>query len=282
MRMLLVVPALAILTLSLIPVQWLALRLNLPLQRRLPSFYHRIVCRIVGVNIRVVGERVEDQPLMIVCNHISWLDIAVITAVAPVTFVAKSDVAGWPLFGLLAKLQRSVFVDRTKRQKTADVTAEIGQRLSGGDPVVLFGEGTSSDGNRVLQFRTALIGAARDALAEAQHVKRIWLQPMSIAYNGLLGLPLGRQHRPLIAWYGDFKLLPHLVGVLRRGGIDVAITWGEPVPYDETSDRKAVARELEARVRHLTSEALRGRVAEAAVHRKPQDVAPGTAAMKPV
>jgi lyso-ornithine lipid O-acyltransferase len=282
MRMLLVVPAFAILTLALIPVQWLALRLNLPLQRRLPSFYHRMVCRIVGVNIRVVGQRVDDQPLMIVCNHISWLDIAVITAIAPVTFVAKSEVASWPFFGLLAKLQRSVFVDRTKRHKTADVTAEIGQRLSSGDPVVLFGEGTSSDGNRVLQFRTALIGAARDALAEAQHVKRIWLQPMSIAYSGLLGLPLGRQHRPLIAWYGDFTLLPHLAGVLRRGGVDVTITWGEPVPYDETSDRKAVARELEARVRRLTSEALRGRIAEAAVHRSSPDMAIGNPAMKPV
>src|SRR5262249_13831202 len=150
-----------------------------------------------------------------------WLDITVITAVAPVVFVAKSEGASWPLFGLLAKLQRSGFVDRTRRHKTADATAQIAQRLAGGDPVRLVGEGTSSDGNRVLPFRTALIGAARDALADAQHVNRIWLQPMSIAYSGLLGLPLGRQHRPLIAWYGDFKMIPHLIGVMRRGGVDV-------------------------------------------------------------
>jgi lyso-ornithine lipid O-acyltransferase len=284
MRLLLVVPALAVLTLSLIPVQWLALRLNLPLQRSLPVFYHRAVCRIVGINVRVVGERIAEQPLMIVCNHVSWLDITVITAVAPVVFVAKAEVANWPVFGLLAKLQRSIFVDRGKRHKTADVTAEIGQRLAAGDPVVLFGEGTSNDGNRVLPFRSALIGAARDVLAEAEHVKRIWLQPMSLAYNGLLGLPLGRQHRPLIAWYGDFKMLPHLTGVLRRGGVDVTVTWGEPVPYDEASDRKAVAHELEQRVRRLTTEALRGRVAADSVHAgpKPAEMGGGAAVFEPV
>lgn len=284
MRLLLVVPAFLAVTLALIPVQWLALKFGWPLQRRLPGFYHRIVCRIVGINVRVIGERIADRPLMIVSNHISWLDITAITSIAPVVFVAKSEVADWPLFGLLARLQRTVFVDRSKRHKTADVTAEIGQRLAGGDPVVLFGEGTSSDGNRVLPFRTALIGAARDALAEAGHVKRIWLQPMSIAYNGLLGIPLGRQHRPLIAWYGDFKMIPHLVGVFRRGGVDVTLTWGEPVPYDETSDRKAVARTLEQRVRRLTTEALRGRIATESVHAGPQaaDSTPGEAVLKPV
>ena len=110
---------------------------------------------------------------------------------------------------------------------------------------MLFGEGTSSDGNRVLEFRSALIGAARDALAQAEHVSRVWIQPLSIAYTGLLGLPLGRQHRPLVAWYGDFELAPHLADILRRGGIDVTVTWGEPIPFDETSDRKATTRLLE-------------------------------------
>jgi 1-acyl-sn-glycerol-3-phosphate acyltransferase len=204
MRLVVVVPAIVLLTIALIPLQWLAVQFSLPMQRRIPIFYHRLIVRLIGARIRVCGRRNHEQPLMIVCNHVSWLDISVISAVAPVVFVAKSEVARWPLFGLLAKLQRSVFVDRNRRHKTTDVNAEIGRRLAAGDPVVLFGEGTSSDGNRVLAFRTALIGAARDALAEAEHVQRVWLQPLSIAYTDLLGLPLGRQHRPLIAWYGAF------------------------------------------------------------------------------
>lgn len=262
LRAALVGAAIGAITVTLIPVQWLAVRLRLPVRRRIPVFYHRLVCALIGVRIRAVGAPVDEHPLLIVANHVSWLDISVISAVAPVVFVAKSEVAGWPLFGLLAKLQRSVFVDRNRRHQTAAVNAEIADRLLDGDPVVLFGEGTSSDGNRVLPFRTALIGAARDALAQIEHVRRVWIQPLSLAYTELLGLPLGRQHRPAVAWYGDFALGPHLLGVMRRGGIDVVVTWGEPVAFDEASDRKSVARQLETAVRRLTAQALRGRCRE--------------------
>src|SRR6266545_2955552 len=183
---------------------------------------------------------------------------AVITAAMPAVFVAKREIAGWPLLGLLAKLQRSVFVDRSRRHRTQQVNAEIAQRLAAGDPVVLFGEGTASDGNRVLPFRSALIGAARDALAEAEHTGRVWIQPLSLAYTGMLGLPLGRNERPRVAWYGGMSMAPHLLGIARRGAIDVNVTWGEPVAFDETSDRKQIARALEAAVRRRTILTLRG------------------------
>jgi 1-acyl-sn-glycerol-3-phosphate acyltransferase len=264
-RVVAVLTAVMALTVALIPVQWIAVRLKLPARRRIPVFYHRWVCRLVGVRVRVVGERTAQQPLLIVSNHVSWLDISVISSIAPVCFVAKREVASWPLIGLLARLQRSVFVDRDRRHKTGQVNAEIADRMTNGDPVVLFGEGTSSDGNRVLPFRTALIGASRDALASARHVERVWLQPLSLAYVGMLGLPTGRQHRPIVAWYGDSEMVPHVIGVCRRGGIDVTVTWGEPQAFDESSNRKAVARSLEREVRRLTAGALRGR-ALAPVH----------------
>jgi lyso-ornithine lipid O-acyltransferase len=251
-----------IVTLALIPVQWLAVRLEWPLRRRIPTFYHRIVCRVLGIRITEIGRRVAEHPLLIVSNHTSWLDISVITAVAPVVFVAKSEVANWPVFGLFAKLQRSVFVDRNRRHKTADVNSEIARRLAGGDPVVLFGEGTSSDGNRVLAFRTALIGAARDALAEAEHAGRVWIQPLSVAYTGLLGLPLDRHVRPRIAWYGDTAMWPHFSWLVAHSAVDVVVTWGEPLAYDEASDRKAAARQMEQAVRRLTVAALRGRAGD--------------------
>jgi 1-acyl-sn-glycerol-3-phosphate acyltransferase len=260
-RVILVGTAVLVVTFVLIPFQWIAVTLGLPAQRRIPVLYHRIVCKLLDVHVSVIGNRVDERPLLIVANHVSWLDISVISSVTPVIFVAKQEVAGWPLFGLLAKLQRSVFVDRNRRHRTPDVNAEIAQRMSDGDPVLLFGEGTSSDGNRILPFRTALIGAARDAVAAAEHVRKVWIQPLSIAYTGLHGFPLGRQHRPIVAWYGDFALGPHLIGVLRRGAIDVVLTWGDPVVFEEASDRKAVARALEADVRRHTALALRGRAA---------------------
>jgi lyso-ornithine lipid O-acyltransferase len=251
-----------IISLALIPVQWLAVRMEWPLRRRIPTFYHRMVCRILGVHITEIGSRNAAHPLLIVSNHTSWLDISVITAVAPVVFVAKSEVARWPVFGLFAKLQRSVFVDRTRRHKTGEVNSEIARRLSGGDPVLLFAEGTSSDGGRVLAFRTALIGAAHDAVAEAGH--GVWIQPLSVAYTGLLGLPLDRHDRHRVAWYGEAPLWPHFSWLVAHSAVDVVVTWGEPLAYDEASDRKTVARHMEQAVRRLTVAALRGRAGDRA------------------
>jgi 1-acyl-sn-glycerol-3-phosphate acyltransferase len=170
------------LTLALLPFQAVAVALELPLRRRIPVLYHRLMCAILGVRIREIGGRMHEHPLLIVANHSSWLDITVISAVAPVVFVAKQEIARWPLFGLLAKLQRTVFVDRARRHKTREVNAAIAARLTGGDPVVLFGEGTASDGNRVLAFRSALVGAAGDAVAESEHTGRVWIQPLSRVY----------------------------------------------------------------------------------------------------
>jgi len=155
----------ALVTTVLMPVQWVAVVLKSPLRRRIPVLYHRFVCRLVGVRVRATGTPLDDRPLLIVANHSSWLDISIITSLAPVVFVAKSEIARWPFFGVLAKLQRTVFVERDRRHKTGKVNAQIAQRLAEGDPVLLFGEGTAGDGNRVLPFRTALIGAARDAIA---------------------------------------------------------------------------------------------------------------------
>jgi 1-acyl-sn-glycerol-3-phosphate acyltransferase len=254
-----VVAVIGAITLALLPFQAIAVAFKLPLRRRIPSFYHRMICAVLGVRIDERGQRMPEHPLLIVANHSSWLDIPIITAVAPVVFVAKSEIAGWPVFGMLARLQRSVFVDRARRQKIGDVNAEIAQRLAEGDPVVLFGEGTASDGNRVLAFRSALIGAARDALADAEHTGRVWIQPLSIAYTRLQGLPLARRDRPRVSWYGKRPLPPHLMGVAARGAIDVTVTWGEPVAFDEQSNRKDVTRALEAEVRRRTVATIRGR-----------------------
>jgi 1-acyl-sn-glycerol-3-phosphate acyltransferase len=261
LRVALVAAAVAAITIPLMPLQWLSLRLRLPTRRAIPVAYHRAMCALLGVRVRVAGERLRRHPLLIVANHASWLDICVLTALAPVVFVAKREVASMPLFGLLARLQRSVFVDRERRLLTAAANAEIAARLTEGDPVVLFAEGTSSDGSRVLPFRSSLIGAAHAVLANVTGAGEkdavVWIQPLSIAYVGLDGLPLGRPHRPCVAWYGDLDLLPHLTEVMRRGAVDVAVSWGEPVACGAATDRKALARSLEATVRRMTVSALR-------------------------
>jgi 1-acyl-sn-glycerol-3-phosphate acyltransferase len=118
LRALTLIAVVAVITLVLIPVQWASVALKLPSRRSIPVLYHRMLCLLLGIRVRVIGERVRGHPLLVVANHSSWLDVPVITATAPAVFVAKREIASWPLFGLLAKLQRSVFVDRQRRHKT--------------------------------------------------------------------------------------------------------------------------------------------------------------------
>ncbi|MGE4371930.1 MAG: lysophospholipid acyltransferase family protein [Xanthobacter sp.] len=239
-----------------IPLQWLALKLKWPMRRTIPVLYHRILLHCLGVKVRVEGSPALGRPLLILSNHCSWLDIPVLGSRMPLFFVAKSEVAQWPLVGLLAKFQRTVFVNRQRRQATSDVNREIAGRLKQGDPVVLFAEGTSSDGNRVLPFRTALVGAVRDAFEDVEQVS---VQPLSIAYVRLQGIPMGRQHRGTAAWRGDMELAPHLMDVLRQGAIDVTLTFGPELVLDATHDRKSVTREAQASVREMLVKSLSGR-----------------------
>ena len=252
--------SLLLVTTLLLPFQAAGILLNNQLQRRVPHLLHRIICAVVGIRIRQIGKRTQDAPVLILANHASWLDICVIGAVTPAVFVAKNEIAGWPLFGWLAKLQRSIFIDRQARHRTGAATQEIATRMLGGDAVVLFAEGTSSNGTHILPFRSALIGAVHHALGETTHHTSVTVQPLSLAYVGMAGLPIGRALRDRVAWYGDIDLVPHLARVLATGAIDVTVTWGEPVAYDMQADRKMIARRAEAEVRRLTTRALRGGV----------------------
>jgi 1-acyl-sn-glycerol-3-phosphate acyltransferase len=233
-------------------------KLRLPGRRAISIRYYRTLCAVLRVRIRVIGTPMRGRPTLILSNHVSWLDIPVISAVMPIAFVAKREVASWPIVGRAAKLLRTVFVDRTRRHQTSEVNAEIARRLTEGDPVVLFAEGTSSDGNRVLEFRSALVGA----VTQLDPTHRVMLQPLSIGYTRIQGLPMGRQHRPLVAWYGAIDFTPHFKQFFRRGAVDVVVSFGEPMPFDNGCDRKAAARAIENVVRRLTAAALRERAIE--------------------
>lgn len=249
-------------TLIGLPLQALSVALRLPTARWIPVLFHRAACLALGIRISQQGK--EDMPrdgaVLITANHASWLDIVVLGQGAPLSFIAKSEVAGWPIFGYLAKLQRTIFVNRTRRSETGKTAGEIAKRLSMGDAMVLFPEGTSSDGNHVLPFRSALIGAASVAMAgrAEEPSKPVWIQPVSIAYVGVQGLPMGRQHRHLAAWYGDMELLPHLWALLKEGALDVHISYGKPILFDKATSRKIVAQQAEETVRILTQKALLG------------------------
>ena len=237
------------------PVQWLFLKFKSRAARSFPNRYHRLVAAIFGIHIRIIGKPVTGEGVLLVGNHTSWADIIIFSAVTPLSFVAKAEVARWPLFGSLARLQRSVFVERERRSATGDVRDTIRDRLLAGDALLLFPEGTSSDGNTVLPFKSALLGAAEARLASGAHVK---VQPVSAAFTGLHGMPMGRENRPLFAWYGDMEMVSHLWEALQAGPLDVVVQFHEPLSLD-VMDRKALAASARQTVQTGLAQALAGR-----------------------
>jgi 1-acyl-sn-glycerol-3-phosphate acyltransferase len=236
-----------------IPWQWLGLKLGLPHARTFPHRYHRFVARLFGIHIHRVGN-LPGRAVLIAANHTGWLDIVVFSALMPLSFVAKSEVGDWPFFGTLARLQRTVFVERARRSQTGEIRDAIAARLAKGDTLVLFPEGTSSDGNQVLPFKSALLGAAESVLADGQHVT---VQPVSTAYTGSHGIPMGREGRPFYAWYGDMDLVPHLWEALKAGPLDVVVQFHPPLSLDGM-DRKELTRVAERLVREGQAQALAG------------------------
>lgn len=246
----------------MIALQWLLDLCRSPLWGPCSVAYYRLLARLLRIRITVHGAQVAGRPVLLASNHVSWVDIVVLAATAPMVFVAKREVASWPLIGAAAKVQKVVFVDRTRRQQTPATNKEIAQRLTEGHPVVLFAEGTSGDGNRVLPFRSALIGAVETACTEAG-LGEVALQPMSICYTAQRGMPMGRIEQPVVAWYGDLDFFPHFAAFIRRGVVNVAVSFGEPVTCGADTDRKLLAKELEAAVRRMTVDSLRHRAVKA-------------------
>ena len=243
------------LTLSLIPVQMLALMLRLPLSKRLPMWYHRICCRILGIRLEVFGRRSRVRPTLFVANHSSYLDIAIYGALIPGSFVSKTEVAKWPVFGLLARLQRSVFVDRRVRTSLAQA-GNIGKRLKARDNIILFPEGTSADGNRILPFESALFSGAEIK----PNNQSLVLQPVSLTYSRLDGIPIGRHLRPMFAWYGEMDMFSHARRLIGMGRLTVTVSFHEPITIDEFDSRKQLAMHCYACVARGHADALAGRL----------------------
>jgi 1-acyl-sn-glycerol-3-phosphate acyltransferase len=248
-----------VVTLIGIPYQMLNVKLGLKAQRTFPWRYHRFMAKLFGIRITTIGTPLTGEGVLIVANHTSWLDIVIFSSLTPLSFVAKSEVATWPFFSTLANLQRTVFVERTRRQATGEARDQIRDRLLAGDTLVLFPEGTSNDGNLVLPFKSALMGATEARVDDGRGGSRaVRVQPVSTAYVGLYGIPLGRENRPLFAWYGDMELVPHLWESLLTGPLDVIVEFHPPMSVDEAGGRKALAARAEEIIRRGQTRKLAG------------------------
>ncbi|RMF69453.1 MAG: 1-acyl-sn-glycerol-3-phosphate acyltransferase [Alphaproteobacteria bacterium] len=225
-----------------VTVQPLVLRLFPRARWWLPPFWYRSICWLTGTRLAFVGTPVSG-PALFVANHVSWLDILVLGSALPrAAFISKREVREWGIFGRCAELAHSVFIDRTRRGESARQRDMLLARLAQGDRLILFPEGTSTDGTGILPFKSALFAVAeiKDDLP---------VQPVSLCYTHVNGVPVARADRPKIGWFGDMELIDHVISLMGLGRIRAEVRFHPPITLREAGSRKALAQYCERMVR---------------------------------
>lgn len=215
----------------------------------IPRFWHWSVCRIFGLVIDVRGDVYRDGQVMFMANHISYLDIPVLGNVLSASFVAKQDVEGWALFGFLSKLQQTVFISRD-RAAAKDVQRQLDARLSKGQDLIIFPEGTSTDGRDVRDFKSSLF-----SLVVKSTVSDLRVQPVTVQVMEADGVPVRRDSDQALldiyAWHIDMDtdLGVHLWRFAQTKGVRLTVTFHPPMRAAEYSDRKAMAQACQKSVK---------------------------------
>ena len=232
-----------------IPIQFVITRLgffwNVPTR-----LFHKLGCIFLGIRVKTIGAPLDNRPTLLLSNHISWTDIIAIGSVADVTFVSKTGVRNTFFVGFMASLQRTLYVDYNRRQDARRTSTEMARRLATNNAVLLFAEGHRDLGTHVQPFRSALVGAAQAAMEEGG-AKDVAIQPVTVAYTHLQGLPVSRNERSGISGMNARGFRAVLLNLLTSGMKDVTIAFGAPIPLGPETDRKVVTRLAEVQVRRM-------------------------------
>ncbi|MDF7674843.1 lysophospholipid acyltransferase family protein [Acetobacteraceae bacterium ESL0709] len=224
---------------------------------RFPCFFWKIVCAIMGIRVHTIGNRAGGvytendvqkgkKPVLFIANHSSWLDILVLGCVLPTLFISKQEVRNWPFIGILTRLGGTIYISRNRRETGQEVT-EVMNRLKEGYNIALFPEGTSSDGMRVLPFLSSLFAIAKPLQKRGGADKNtqpppLLVQPISVVYDRLEGLPVGKNRRSSVfSWFGDMDLAPHLWSLGKWRSMRASIYFHPPLDPDDFPSRKMLA-----------------------------------------
>ncbi len=200
------------------------------------KFSFTVICVIIGLRVKVEGEIISIRPLLLASNHISYLDIMVLGAKTSALFTPKSDMGEWPVISSICKLLNSIFIERSNN-KIREVQVKIHEALVAGEVISLFPEGTTGNGRHVLPFKSSLFSIAEEKI----NGRELFIQPAIISYTSIGALPIDSTQWPLIAWYGDMVLIPHLWKLLQLGRIDAKLTLLPPVTLSQFGNRKQLA-----------------------------------------
>lgn len=240
---------------------------------KIPMLFHRGACRIIGIHVECEGHISEASPALFVANHISYLDIFAVGASLRGHFIAKSEIANWPVMGKLARFQNTLFVARDPR-KAAMQIGQMRQYLDQGGRLILFPEGTSTLGTDVRPFKSSLFKAAevpnaREALSSSIGVgvkhdiddsatthKPVVMQPFAVAYTHVAGRPIDSVQRGRFAWHDDTPLALHFMRILGARTVTVKLLFAKPVFIEDFESRKACARYCRDEVATLLASTL--------------------------
>ncbi len=238
-------------TALMIPPGLVAMHLKGKYHSRFINFYSREMLRLMGIRLLIHGKRYDAGPALYVSNHASYLDIIVLNALLPAAFIAKEDIAHWPVIGWISKISRPIFVKREKA-KTGENMEKVRETLSHRGGLILFPEGTTTDGNRVKKFNSSFFALAQESFEG----KKLAVQPITLAYTRINNIPMGAYWRPHFVWYGDMELAPHVWNFLQYAKTTVEVFYHPVLQGD--NDRKRLSVESHAAISRALQSAFRG------------------------
>lgn len=218
------------------PLYMVLLRVSVPKAQGFFRLFCLFSSKTIGLLVKVQGQPLATLPTLFVSNHSSYTDILVLGYLLPASFVAKKEVKKWPFFGWVAGRQGTLFVTRTRRA-TVDGVSNLQQSLLQGKSLILFPEGTSNNGCHILPFRSSFF----DVLGLKARQPTFSIQPISLVYTSVDGLPMGRFLKQLYAWTGGINLLSHVWRISQLKKVTAVVKFHPPLDLSQVSSRKELA-----------------------------------------
>ena len=221
-----------------IPIQFLLNIFNLRLKNIYPIFFYKVIKNIAGINIDIEGlEKITQKGIgtLYIANHVSWFDILCLGSILNARFIAKKEVASMGIFGFLAKLSNTFFIDNSNKNKIYEYNNFIREKLINGESLILFPEGTTSDGNSVRKFKSSLFECINS------NESQINVQPISICYVRKNNVPMGIYSRRFIAWIGEISMVSSMKEFLSSGSITVSLIFHPKISIGRFSNRKELS-----------------------------------------
>lgn len=197
-----------------------------------PKVFFKGLVFLFGIKLKINGLPQKYKTIYI-SNHSSYIDIIILGSVLDALFVAKSEIASWPFINRVVKLGKTIFVNRKQSMRAKKQIEILDNNLNEGFNIIIFPEGTSNDGTKVLPFKSSLF-----AIQEKENKKDHYFQPTSITYTRLDGIPLNRMFKPFFAWYGDMDLVPHAWKFLGIGNCEIILNFHQPIEFSKFKSRK--------------------------------------------